>query len=112
MSAASPNLRGNAVTQTHYHAFLSHNGADKPAVRDLAAKLEERCIACWLEPFSIKISIGLSEIEPSFSKKCGGNQTGMSRAGVRVSAVPILDKREDRQSLPNARSERGTENPV
>jgi energy-coupling factor transporter ATP-binding protein EcfA2 len=53
MSAASPNLRGNAVTQTHYHAFLSHNGADKPAVRDLAAKLEERGLTCWLDEWNL-----------------------------------------------------------
>jgi energy-coupling factor transporter ATP-binding protein EcfA2 len=53
MSAASANLPGNTVTQTHYHAFLSHNGADKPAVKDLAAKLEERGLTCWLDEWNL-----------------------------------------------------------
>jgi WD40 repeat protein len=29
------------------------NGADKPAVRDLAAKLEERGLACWLDEWNL-----------------------------------------------------------
>jgi hypothetical protein len=53
MSAASANLRGNTVTQTHYHAFLCHNGAEKPAVRDLAAKLEERGLTYWLDQWNL-----------------------------------------------------------
>jgi TIR domain len=53
MGAASANLPGNTITQAHYHAFLSHNGADKPAVRDLAAKLEERGLACWLDEWNL-----------------------------------------------------------
>jgi energy-coupling factor transporter ATP-binding protein EcfA2 len=53
MGAASANLRGSTNTQLHYHAFLSHNGADKPAVTDLAAKLEERGLACWLDEWNL-----------------------------------------------------------
>jgi energy-coupling factor transporter ATP-binding protein EcfA2 len=53
MGAASANLPRNTITQAHYHAFLSHNGADKPAVRDLAAKLEERGLACWLDEWNL-----------------------------------------------------------
>jgi hypothetical protein len=53
MSAASANLRGNTVAKTHYHAFLSHNGADKPAVRNLAAKLEEHDLTCWLDEWNL-----------------------------------------------------------
>jgi TIR domain len=53
MGAARANLHGNTLTQAHYHAFLSHNGADKPAVRDLAAKLEERGLACWLDEWNL-----------------------------------------------------------
>jgi hypothetical protein len=53
MSVASANLRGNTVTQMHHHAFLSHNGADKPAVRGLAAKLEERGLTCWLDEWNL-----------------------------------------------------------
>jgi len=40
MSAGSASLRGSTITQTHYHAFLSHKGAHKPLVEELAEKLE------------------------------------------------------------------------
>jgi energy-coupling factor transporter ATP-binding protein EcfA2 len=53
MSGASANVPGSMITELHYHAFLSHNGADKPAVRDLAAKLEERGLACWLDEWNL-----------------------------------------------------------
>jgi TIR domain len=53
MSAPSTIVPGSTITELHYHAFLSHNGADKPAIRDLAAKLEERGLVCWLDEWNL-----------------------------------------------------------
>ena len=35
MSGGNASLSGSATKQEHYHAFLSHNGADKPLVEQL-----------------------------------------------------------------------------
>jgi TIR domain len=40
-------------TSRHYHAFLSHNGADKPLVEKLAAELEKRGLSCWLDKWNL-----------------------------------------------------------
>jgi hypothetical protein len=44
----SANLRGK-----RYHAFLSHNGTDKPLVEELAEKLENRGLSCWLDKWNL-----------------------------------------------------------
>src|SRR5271165_7434736 len=44
---------GSATEQEHYHAFLSHNGADKPLVEIVAAELEKRGICCWLDKWNL-----------------------------------------------------------
>jgi hypothetical protein len=36
-----------------YHAFLSHNGTDKPLVEELAKKLENRGLSCWLDKWNL-----------------------------------------------------------
>jgi hypothetical protein len=49
MSAGNASLSGSPTTQQHYHAFLSHNGADKPSVEQLGKELEKRGLYCWLD---------------------------------------------------------------
>src|SRR5271166_5580731 len=44
---------GSATEQEHYHAFLSHNGADKPLVEILAVELEKHGICCWLDKWNL-----------------------------------------------------------
>ena len=39
MSAENLGLSGRPKTQEHYHAFLSHNGADKALVEEIANQL-------------------------------------------------------------------------
>src|SRR6266404_8138450 len=53
MSAGNASLSGSATKQEHYHAFLSHNGADKPLVEALANELENRRISCWLDKWNL-----------------------------------------------------------
>src|SRR5438067_1616607 len=36
-----------------YHAFLSHNGKDKPAVETLADELGKRGVSCWLDKWNL-----------------------------------------------------------
>lgn len=36
-----------------YHAFLSHNGKDKPAVETLADELAKRGVSCWLDKWNL-----------------------------------------------------------
>jgi TIR domain-containing protein len=74
MGAASANLPGNTITQAHYHAFLSHNGNDKPAVRDLAAKLEKRGLACWLDEWNL---IPGNPWQPAIEEALGQCDTGL-----------------------------------
>ena len=42
MSAANPSLGAKPKAGTPYHAFLSHNGADKPLVEQVAEQLEKQ----------------------------------------------------------------------
>jgi energy-coupling factor transporter ATP-binding protein EcfA2 len=49
MSAGSASL----TEQAHFHAFLSHNGADKSLVEALAEELEKRGISCWLDKWNL-----------------------------------------------------------
>jgi len=44
-----PLVRRAAVTETAGAVFLSHNGMDKPAVRELAAALKARGVSVWLD---------------------------------------------------------------
>jgi hypothetical protein len=53
MSAANPSLGAKPKTGTPYHAFLSHNGADKPLVEQVAEQLEKQGIACWLDKWNL-----------------------------------------------------------
>jgi hypothetical protein len=53
MSAGNASFSGNPTKQEHYHAFLSHNGADKSSVERLAEELEERGLACWLDKWNL-----------------------------------------------------------
>ena len=53
MSAGNASLSGSATKQEHYHAFLSHNGDDKPLVEALANELENRRISCWLDKWNL-----------------------------------------------------------
>ncbi len=53
MSLGSTSLSGSPKRQEHYHAFLSHNGADKPLVEQFADQLEKRGISCWLDKWNL-----------------------------------------------------------
>jgi hypothetical protein len=53
MSAGNASLSGSLPNQQHYHAFLSHNGADKPLIEKLAAELEKRGLSCWLDKWNL-----------------------------------------------------------
>jgi WD40 repeat protein len=53
MSGGNASLSGSATKQEHYHAFLSHNGADKSLVEALANELENRRISCWLDKWNL-----------------------------------------------------------
>jgi WD40 repeat protein len=53
MSAANPSLGAKPKAGTPYHAFLSHNGADKPLVEQVAEQLEKQGIACWLDKWNL-----------------------------------------------------------
>jgi TIR domain len=46
-------LSGSAMKQEHYHAFLSHNGADRSLVEALANELENSRISCWLDAWNL-----------------------------------------------------------
>ncbi len=39
--------------QQHFDVFLSHNSADKPAVREIEARLRERGISAWLDVYNL-----------------------------------------------------------
>jgi hypothetical protein len=77
------------------HAFLSHNGDDKPAVRDLAAKLEEHGLACWLDEWNlipgsqqlkrrlanaipVSFFLALTALAPGTMKKCAWRSSDVS----------------------------------
>ncbi|HEY5777488.1 MAG TPA: toll/interleukin-1 receptor domain-containing protein [Terrimicrobiaceae bacterium] len=53
MSTLNANVSGRSTQQPRYNAFLSHNGADKALVEELAYKLEERGLACWLDKWNL-----------------------------------------------------------
>jgi hypothetical protein len=42
------NCSGSPATKDRYQAFLSHNGADKSLVEELANELQRRGVSCWL----------------------------------------------------------------
>ena len=37
----------------HYHAFLSHNSAEKPLVEQLGKDLQRRGVSCWLDKWNL-----------------------------------------------------------
>ena len=53
MSGGNASLSGSAAKQEHYHAFLSHNGADKSLVEQVGEELEKRGLACWLDKWNL-----------------------------------------------------------
>jgi hypothetical protein len=53
MSAGNASFSGNPTKQEHFHAFLSHNGADKPLVEEVGDKLERRGLSCWLDKWNL-----------------------------------------------------------
>jgi hypothetical protein len=53
MRGGNANSNGNAAKREHYHAFLSHNGADKPLVEEVGEELEKRGISCWLDKWNL-----------------------------------------------------------
>src|ERR1700751_2145280 len=53
MSAEKSSLSGSPNTRERFHAFLSHNGSDKPLVEALCNELEKRGISCWLDKWNL-----------------------------------------------------------
>jgi WD40 repeat protein len=53
MSTGSKSLNEAPVSEQHYDAFLSHNGADKPAVEKVARELEKCGLSCWLDKWNL-----------------------------------------------------------
>jgi hypothetical protein len=53
MSGRNASLSGSATKKEHYHAFLSHNGADKSLVEKIAEELEKRGLCCWLDNWNL-----------------------------------------------------------
>jgi hypothetical protein len=53
MSAANSIVTGSLSKEQRYHAFLSHNGADKSLVEELAYELEKRGLSCWLDKWNL-----------------------------------------------------------
>jgi energy-coupling factor transporter ATP-binding protein EcfA2 len=53
MNTGNASFSGNPTKQEYYHAFLSHNGADKSSVERLAEELEKRGLACWLDKWNL-----------------------------------------------------------
>jgi hypothetical protein len=53
MTSGSTGLNEGHAKEQHYHAFLSHNGADKPLVEELANQLEQRGLRCWLDKWNL-----------------------------------------------------------
>ena len=53
MSAENESLNGRPTNQPQYHAFLSHHGADKALVEQVAGELEKRGLSCWLDTWNL-----------------------------------------------------------
>ena len=53
MTSGSTGVNEGHEKEQHYHAFLSHNGADKPLVEELANQLEQRGLRCWLDKWNL-----------------------------------------------------------
>ena len=52
-TATNANFGGSLARRHRYHAFLSHNGADKFLVEELANELERRGVSCWLDKWNL-----------------------------------------------------------
>jgi Novel STAND NTPase 1/TIR domain len=53
MTTPKENSRESSNRQERYHAFLSHNGAEKSLVEQLAYELERRGLSCWLDKWNL-----------------------------------------------------------
>jgi hypothetical protein len=53
MTSGNTRVNEGHAKEQHYHAFLSHNGADKPLVEELATQLEKRGLRCWLDKWNL-----------------------------------------------------------
>ena len=53
MSSPGANSVERPDSGQRYHAFLSHNGAEKSVVEELANELESRGISCWLDKWNL-----------------------------------------------------------
>ena len=47
------NIIATIVAASKFHTFLSHNSADKPAVEEIARRLEKNRIDCWLDKWNL-----------------------------------------------------------
>jgi TIR domain len=53
MSTEGANSSESPSSEQRYHAFLSHNGAEKSLVEELANELERRGLSCWLDKWNL-----------------------------------------------------------
>ena len=53
MTVDNPSLNAAPATRGVFHAFLSHNGADRPCVGRVAEQLEDRGLSCWLGKWNL-----------------------------------------------------------
>ena len=53
MTTPDADLSGSPTGKQRYHAFLSHNGAEKSLVEQLAYELEKRGLSCWLDRWNL-----------------------------------------------------------
>ena len=53
MISQGVNLSRAPNAKHRYSAFLSHNGAEKSLVEELAKELEMRGLSCWLDKWNL-----------------------------------------------------------
>jgi hypothetical protein len=53
MRAGNVRCSGNPTKQEHYNALLPHNGTNRPLLEELAQKLENRGLSCWLSKWNL-----------------------------------------------------------
>ena len=53
MNTQGANSSESPSSEQRYHAFLSHNGAEKSLVEELANELERRGLSCWLDKWNL-----------------------------------------------------------
>jgi hypothetical protein len=57
MRAGNVRCSGNPTKQEHYNALLPHNGTNRPLLEELAQKLENRGLSCWLSKWTLFLAI-------------------------------------------------------